>query len=183
VRTGSGGFHLYFAAPAERQVRNSAGKLGWKVDVRACGGYVVAPPSTAAGRTYRWEAGQEEAPAPLPAWLLDLAAPLPPAAPAVPDLNAAQRWLVGSTTARTATPDRILGGLVDVVLQSRPGTRNDCLNWAAYQAFQHAREGQLDARQAADALRLAALRVGPDENKIMGTIRSAYRAAFGQVAA
>jgi hypothetical protein len=51
VRTGSGGTHLYYAAPGI-PVGNTAGRLpgvGLElpgVDLRAEGGYVVAPPST-----------------------------------------------------------------------------------------------------------------------------------------
>ncbi len=44
VKTG-GGFHLYFAYPPNDEIRNSADKLGSKIDVRGDGGYVVAPPS------------------------------------------------------------------------------------------------------------------------------------------
>ena len=39
------GRHYYFRAPAGRLVRCSAGRLGKGIDVRAQGGYVVAPPS------------------------------------------------------------------------------------------------------------------------------------------
>lgn len=35
VRTGRGGTHLYLTAPEGTELRNSAGKLGWKVDTRA----------------------------------------------------------------------------------------------------------------------------------------------------
>src|SRR5690606_18675731 len=49
VRTPSGGLHLYFTAPDGVQLRNTAGErgngLGWKIDTRAWGGYVVAPGS------------------------------------------------------------------------------------------------------------------------------------------
>ena len=51
VRTGSGGMHLYFAAPADAALRNTAGRLGWLIDTRAAGGYVVAAGSMVAGRT------------------------------------------------------------------------------------------------------------------------------------
>lgn len=44
VKTG-GGFHLYFVYPPNAEIRNSADKLGSKIDVRGDGGYVVAPPS------------------------------------------------------------------------------------------------------------------------------------------
>lgn len=43
--TGGGGRHLYFAHPGG-SVANSSGRLGAGLDVRADGGYVVAPPST-----------------------------------------------------------------------------------------------------------------------------------------
>src|ERR1044072_8720330 len=44
ARTGGGGEH-YFFRPGEREIRNSAGKLGAGLDIRGEGGYVVAPPS------------------------------------------------------------------------------------------------------------------------------------------
>lgn len=43
VRTPRGGLHVYFLSPGG--VRNSSGKLAPSVDIRADGGYVVAPPS------------------------------------------------------------------------------------------------------------------------------------------
>jgi len=60
VRTGSGGFHLYYAAPGI-PVGNTAGRLPGVslelpgIDLRAEGGYVVAPPSVhASGSRYVW---------------------------------------------------------------------------------------------------------------------------------
>ena len=53
--TPSGGGHLYFRAPEGVEIRNSAGKLGPGLDVRARGGYVVAPPSVIDGKTYGWD--------------------------------------------------------------------------------------------------------------------------------
>jgi hypothetical protein len=44
VLTGGGGKHVYFAHPGG-EVRNSAGKLGLGLDIRADGGYVIMPPS------------------------------------------------------------------------------------------------------------------------------------------
>ena len=43
VRTGNGGRHLYFAFPVG--LASSLNKLGPGIDVKATGGYVVAPPS------------------------------------------------------------------------------------------------------------------------------------------
>jgi hypothetical protein len=78
VTTPSGGLHLYYRAPEGERLRNTAGRLGWKVDTRAHGGYVVAAGSIVDGRTYTCLSGQD--PATLPTWLLDTLrpAPLPP---------------------------------------------------------------------------------------------------------
>lgn len=79
------GRHLLFAWPEGRSVRNSAGKIGPKIDVRGEGGYIVAAPSIhPSGRRYAWRAGhgpEEMGLAAAPGWLLDLAAPIE-AAPA-----------------------------------------------------------------------------------------------------
>jgi putative DNA primase/helicase len=80
VITGGGGQHICFAAPAGSPIRNSAGLLGSGIDIRATGGYVVAPPSLhASGRQYAidpgcgWEPDFPEPPplAPASAWILD----------------------------------------------------------------------------------------------------------------
>ncbi|WP_051857069.1 bifunctional DNA primase/polymerase [Streptomyces sp. NRRL S-1868] len=76
VRTGSGGWHLYFRAPNTGQLRNSAGKLGAGIDTRAWGGYVVAPGTTVSGRPYT-ALHPHTAVAPLPAWLHTKLAPPP----------------------------------------------------------------------------------------------------------
>ena len=78
VLTGGGGRHLYFKYPAGVQyVKCSAGQLGPGLDVRADGGYVVAPPSIHpdTGKPYEWEASSDpmtDDPAELPDWLLNL---------------------------------------------------------------------------------------------------------------
>lgn len=75
IRTGGGGAHLYFLAP-ESPIRSSAGRLGSGIDIRATGGYVVAPPSRhASGRRYRIESEPDAQPLPLPDGLLHLLHP------------------------------------------------------------------------------------------------------------
>ncbi len=50
------GAHLYFTHPDGANLRNSAGLLGKGLDIRAAGGYVVAPPSLhASGLRYEWD--------------------------------------------------------------------------------------------------------------------------------
>lgn len=86
VTTGSGGRHLYYAAPDGARLRNTSGPrgrgLGWLIDTRAAGGYVVAAGSTVAGRPYTVSVDgpvQE-----LPGWLAERLSPPPTPAPAGP---------------------------------------------------------------------------------------------------
>ncbi|MGQ0574471.1 MAG: bifunctional DNA primase/polymerase [Pseudonocardia sp.] len=82
VATPSGGRHLYFTAPAGAGLRNTAGGgtgLGWKIDTRGRGGYVVAPGSITPSGAYH--VLDDRAPAELPAWLLQRLRPTPPPAP------------------------------------------------------------------------------------------------------
>jgi Bifunctional DNA primase/polymerase, N-terminal/AAA domain len=78
ARTPSGGYHYYFAYPADREIRNSAGnRLGPGLDVRGEGGQVNAPPTARAEGAYRWADGRglhEAQVLPAPAWLVDLVA-------------------------------------------------------------------------------------------------------------
>jgi putative DNA primase/helicase len=72
VRTASGGLHLYFRHP-EQHVRTGI-RVAPGLDVKASGGYVVAPPSVGPnGRPYEWVIPPEEAElAEPPAWLMHL---------------------------------------------------------------------------------------------------------------
>jgi putative DNA primase/helicase len=64
------GFHLYFTWPPRTNLSNSAGRLGKGLDIRAAGGYVVAPPSLhASGLLYGWDGNVSTISDP-PAWLL-----------------------------------------------------------------------------------------------------------------
>lgn len=75
AHTGAGR-HVFFSLPSGCHVRNSAGKLGRGLDIRAEGGYVVAPPSVHPnGKTYVWEVSSKPSQtplAPVPEWLLSL---------------------------------------------------------------------------------------------------------------
>lgn len=82
VATPSGGQHLYFTAPEVPELRNSAGGLGWHIDTRGVGGYVVAAGSVLRrGGSYRLL--DDRPPAALPDWLITALTPppLPPPAP------------------------------------------------------------------------------------------------------
>lgn len=74
VRTPSGGLHVWYSNPhRETRFRCSTGSspkvaLAWQVDVRADGGYIIAPTTRTKQGTYRAE-GPVRRPAPLPEWL------------------------------------------------------------------------------------------------------------------
>lgn len=70
VRTPSGGEHLYFTGPPHPLLRNTAAALGWRIDTRGAGGYVVGAGSALPTGTYQLL--DDRTPAPLPEWLITM---------------------------------------------------------------------------------------------------------------
>ncbi|MGW3168381.1 bifunctional DNA primase/polymerase [Streptomyces sp. NPDC001142] len=73
VRTPSGGLHVWYRSTDTRRWQCSSGSgktraLAWQVDVRADGGYIIAPGTTTEAGLYT-PLGTVRTPAPLPAWL------------------------------------------------------------------------------------------------------------------
>ena len=65
------GRHIWFKMP-DAPIRNSAGKLGPGLDLRATGGYVLVPPSIhPTGRRYEWSVDCASAIADAPSWLTE----------------------------------------------------------------------------------------------------------------
>jgi Bifunctional DNA primase/polymerase, N-terminal len=155
VATPSGGWHLYFRAPAGAAIRNSASLIGPQIDVRGAGGYVVGAGSTVDGQPYKVLDSQP--PAPLPEWIARmLTRPHTTPRPAEP------------RGGRTVTPGR-LDGLVRTVETAQPGQRNDALYWAACRAA----ELDADPGEVTGALLAAALTAGLTEHEARRTIGSA----------
>ncbi|GAB3686611.1 bifunctional DNA primase/polymerase [Saccharopolyspora tripterygii] len=75
VSTPSGGQHLYFTAPVDRELRCTVGRLGRWIDTRGAGGYVVAAGSVIPEGRYRVH--RDLPVAPLPQWLTDALTPHP----------------------------------------------------------------------------------------------------------
>lgn len=71
VRTISGGLHAYFKYPKDLEARNTTG-LWPGVDIRAEGGFVVAPPTRSGEGSYTWVKGLDVPIAELPGWLSEL---------------------------------------------------------------------------------------------------------------
>jgi len=169
VATGNGGQHLYFAHPGGPSLRNTQGDrggLGWLIDTRAHGGYVVAPGSTAGGRAYR--VLLDRPPAPLPGWLAALLRPAEPAGP---------RKVLGDFFAfrRSAYVRGAVRRTLDHLAAARPGERNTALLGAAVSLGQLAAGGALSEEEVIEALTPQALAIGLGERETARTIRSGLR--------
>ncbi|MFG2060462.1 bifunctional DNA primase/polymerase [Micromonospora sp. NPDC048871] len=171
VLTGSGGTHLYYRHPnIGPQLRNTTGDrggLGWKVDTRAHGGYVVAAGSTAAGRPYT--VARDCDPAPLPDWIAAGTAPppLPPQRPVVVDLG---------TGRRAAYVDAAIRRQVAEVTTATPGSRNQALYVSAVALGQLVAGGALAQDDAEAVLTDAAHTAGLRPAETARTIASGLRA-------
>jgi len=124
-RTGSDGkrtgCHYYFRIPAGVSIRNSVCILGAGLDIRADGGYVVAPPSLhPSGLLYEWLTPLQ-ALADLPAWMVEVLREAKPAQQRIQNQseliseggrNAALTSLAGTMRRRGMSPEAIEAALL-----------------------------------------------------------------------
>ncbi|MDI2127797.1 bifunctional DNA primase/polymerase [Yinghuangia seranimata] len=162
VATVSGGRHLYFLAPDGAQLHNTAGKLGWKVDTRAYGGYVVAAGSVVDGNPYVVAVDSE--PTPLPTWLGSLLRPAPVERRAVPTPSARSSSRYADAALRNETAN---------VAGAQEGTRNATLVRAARALGRLVASGDLTRVEVEDALKGAASAAGLAERESAPAITSA----------
>jgi Bifunctional DNA primase/polymerase, N-terminal/YspA, cpYpsA-related SLOG family len=169
VATGGGGWHLYYRHPGGPLRTVLPGRAG--VDVKADGGYVVAPPSVhpGTGRAYRW-AGERPV-AEMPPALAAALAPPSAADPAAP--------LSGPVPVRRAggisSPDALLGSLVRAVLTAPQGRRRVTLYGAARGAARMVTAGALTEPGARAVLTAAGLAAEQTERDIRAAIDGAFR--------
>lgn len=168
ARTGGDGLHL-----------NLAGKLPARsaflpgLDLKAAGGFVVAPPSLhASGRRYQWVAPDDlpTEPQPVPAWLAEIVAPkverraLTDRPVDVPVVHGS-RYIARAIEAECIT-----------VATAPAGTRNTTLNIAAFNLARFVAADEADAAAVAHALTIAAEHAGLRGLEIELTIKSAFSA-------
>ncbi|MET9819693.1 bifunctional DNA primase/polymerase [Streptomyces sp. NPDC006355] len=189
VRTPSGGLHVWYRAYRGHRWQCSTGSgggrsLAWQVDVRAHGGYIVAPGTvTAAGRYL--PVGSVREPAALPAWLADELErtshlPAEPAPRPVPPRSrqavlAAGRGLHGmrEVIAAVLAPVEACGRVAEGAGFS------GALNRAAYTLGGLVAAGRLHRDEAELALREAALAARPgQERRAEQIIRSGMAAGL-----
>jgi hypothetical protein len=166
VTTPSGGQHLYYRQPDRTELGNTAGRLGWKIDTRGHGGYVVGAGSVIHGQRYRADVIRR--PAYLPGWIATALTPPPPPDPtpsSAPDPRNADAYTLAALT-----------GELDHVLAATPGQRNDTLNRAAYALGQIVGAHLLDEGTTRDELVSAADRIGLPRNEAGRTITSGLTA-------
>ncbi|TMR90038.1 bifunctional DNA primase/polymerase [Nonomuraea basaltis] len=180
VRTRRGGMHLYFAAPTDRPLGNTARRLGWLIDTRARGGYVVGPGSFVdlPDGVGSYDIINPEPAAPLPAWLATLLTPREFEGESTP---ASAREVLATLGGRSAGyVYAALRGEVQRVLDAVPGVRNHTLNAAAFALGQFVASGLLSAELAERALMTAAQGNGLSLREAATTIRSGLTAGTFQ---
>jgi hypothetical protein len=172
------GRHFWFRAECE--IPCSTGKIAPGLDVRADGGYVVAPPSIhPSGAIYRW--ANDLPPAPAPAWLIHLAQ----CKPSLPVMTAPPpRSPIGTTSpaSSAAYGHAALDREIAALAATAPGGRNAALNCASFRLHQLVAGGELHAEEVMRALHYAAqcneLLADDGERPVQATIQSGANAGL-----
>ncbi len=160
ARTGSGGYHVYYAAPSW-SLGPTVGRLPGVgelpgVDLRAGASYVLAPPSVTDKGSYEWTDTYPLAPC--PSWLK----PAPPKPRPVGEVKEGTKYAKGA-----------LRSAVEMIRTAVEGTRNDSLNRAAFPLHRFIEQGELDVDEVVEALLAAAEEAGLPQREAERTLRSA----------
>lgn len=169
-RTPTGGWHYFGRCPID--IPSSCGRLGRGIDIKARGGYVVMPPSildaseSSSGHGGSWEILVDEDIADLPAELVER----------LIKRNIETRKSfpsVGPSRGSTAWARAALRKEMHIVETSIAGSRNTCLNRAA---FKLATIGELSKEEIIGGLTSAAEQAGLGLSESRKTIESGFRA-------
>ncbi|WP_435835366.1 bifunctional DNA primase/polymerase [Streptomyces avermitilis] len=177
VRTPSGGLHVWYRAADGRRWQCSSGSspgraLAWQVDVRAHGGYIIAPGTTTAAGTYT-PVGEVRQPTALPNWLaqelertghlpasnIPAPRPVPPRAQQAVLAAGGGRERTGHTLAAVLAPVEVCGQI------SEGAGFSDALNRAAYTLGGLVAAGRLTEEEARRALLQAAASARPGQER------------------
>ncbi|MEU6381143.1 bifunctional DNA primase/polymerase [Streptomyces sp. NPDC046909] len=188
VRTPSGGLHVWYRAHAGHRWQCSTGSgaraLAWQVDVRAHGGYIIAPGTVTEAGVYE-AVGAAREPAPLPGWLareLERTGHLPPAhIPTPRPVPPRARQAVLAASGGQGPANRVLAALLAEVaacaVVSEGAAFSEKLNRAAYTAGGLVAGGSLATDEAERLLRDVAEAARPgQERRYEAIIRSGLNA-------
>lgn len=172
VATGGGGWHLYYALDQPTK----SGKLRPGIDIKADGGYVVAPPAThpGTGRPYRWASDRPIGE--MPRALADAyqAATATPAPDVAEPADARPVRLTGG--AGISNPTALLKSILAAVERAQPGTRRYTLYGAARGVARMVAAGVLGELDAIDALTHTGRRAEQTDRDIRAAIVGGFRA-------
>jgi RecA-family ATPase len=194
AQTGGGGQHRAFGFHGEN-IKNRVKDIGDGLDVRATGGYIVAPPSIhRTGAVYQWAPGRgpnEIDPAEAPGWLVALVSGgnrrqreqsrVPNREQDGPAMDGHGQHSGGSAD---AWAEKALKEECRTVAQTREGGRNNQLNTSALKLGRLVGGEYLGRRRAVDALYAAATDNGlvadDGKDRVMATINSGLAAGIAQ---
>ncbi|WP_210594155.1 bifunctional DNA primase/polymerase [Streptomyces sp. GESEQ-35] len=181
VRTPSGGLHVWYRTRGHRwqsSVGSAGGRaLAWQVDVRAHGGYIVAPGTVTEAGAYEPLDGVRE-PAPLPDWLareLERTGHLPPAhvpapRPVPPRARQAVLAAGGGSSAAGRALTALLAEVAACAAVPEGAGFTEKLNRAAYTAGGLVAAGLLGDEDAERALTEAAAHARPGQERRYGAV-------------
>lgn len=170
VRTGSGGWHLYYRHPGGTLAAKLAGHPG--VDIKADGGYVVAPPSIHpdTGQPYRRVGDRPMVD--MPPALADLCRPAEPT-PAATPVTAPTPLTRGRGI---SSPDALLAAHLAAVARAQEGDRRHVLYGAARGVARMVAAGALTHTDAYTALHAAGREAEQNDRDIHAAIIGGFRA-------
>jgi hypothetical protein len=155
------GMHIFFRYTGTRSFRRAG------MDLKADGGYVVAPPSVhPSGRRYEWQLGPFIEPANLPDWLMEMTFPREVERETPPVRS-------GSAYGRAA-----LQGELNTLARTQIGARNNQLNKSAFSLGQLLAVGLLDRTEVEHTLTMVASAIGLGAREIQATLRSGLEAGM-----
>ncbi|MEV5967214.1 bifunctional DNA primase/polymerase [Kribbella sp. NPDC051952] len=158
---------MYYRQPAGTQLGNTAGRLGWKIDTRGRGGYVVGAGSVVCGQRYRADVIRR--PADLPNWIAEALTP-PPASPTTVHVSAGRPGAAYGLKALSAQLNRLLA--------STKGTTQQRSERVGVRAGPRRRDGRLHPQAIRDELLSASGRIGRSRREAERTIESGLSAGL-----
>jgi hypothetical protein len=169
ARTGSGGWHLYYRHPGGRLAGKLRGHPG--VDIKADGGYVVAPPSVhpATGQAYRWVGDRVviEMPPPLIAACRPAEAPPPGGPPTAPTPTTGARGI--------SSPEALLAAHLDALARAPEGRRRNTLYGVARGVARMVAADALTPADAYTVLYQAGRAAGQSDRDTRAAIAAGFR--------
>ncbi|MFI7598423.1 bifunctional DNA primase/polymerase [Actinoplanes sp. NPDC049681] len=170
VRTGSGGWHLYYRHPGGTLAKNLDKRGHPGIDIKADGGYVVAPPSIHPGTRQPYRRLGDRKAIEMPPPLIELCRPVErrdvPAATLTP--------LTGGRG--ISNPAALLQALLDTAEHAPEGSRRTTLYGAARGVARLVAAGALTAPDAYHALYDAGVRAQQTHRDIHAAITGGFRA-------